>query len=128
MLKEKTLVSPDIELGFTPAEPNTIGDGQKTGEKTDEDITDKCAKYVSGAPDGGFKAWSVIVASMLTTFCTLGYVNSSWGIFQEYYERVLLFNKSPSTMISSGRIHLSAWTFDRTTIRSGTFQDPLFHR
>ncbi|KAI6097980.1 MFS general substrate transporter [Pisolithus croceorrhizus] len=71
MLKEKTLVPPDIELGFTPAEPNTIGDDQKTNKKTSEDITNKCAKYVSGAPDGGFKAWSVIVASMLTTFCTL---------------------------------------------------------
>ncbi|KAI6124764.1 major facilitator superfamily domain-containing protein, partial [Pisolithus croceorrhizus] len=35
---------------------------------------------------------------------SLGYVNSSWGIFQEYYERVLLFNKSPSTIAWIGSV------------------------
>lgn len=72
MLEGKTLVLPDIELGFTSAGPNVIGDDQKIDEKTFQDITDKYAKYVGGAPDGGLKAWSVILASMLTTLCTLG--------------------------------------------------------
>ncbi|KAI6035998.1 hypothetical protein PISMIDRAFT_621342 [Pisolithus microcarpus 441] len=110
MLEEKTLVLPDIELGFTSAGPNAIGDDQKIDEKTFQDITDKYAKYAGGAPDGGLKAWSVILASMLTTLCTLGYVNSSWGIFQEYYERVLLSKKSPSTIAWIGSVQIPFFT------------------
>ncbi|KAI6035994.1 MFS general substrate transporter [Pisolithus microcarpus] len=70
MLQDRTLVLPDMELGYTPAEPDTAPDDQKIDEKISLDITDKYAKYADGVPDGGFKAWSVIVASMLATFCT----------------------------------------------------------
>ncbi|KAI5983073.1 MFS general substrate transporter [Pisolithus albus] len=119
MLEEKTLVLPDIELGFTPAEPNAIGDDQKIDEKTFQDITDKYIQYAGGAPDGGLKAWSVIMAvplhPIIINFCrirslpslSLGYVNSSWGIFQEYYERVLLSNKSPSTIAWIGSVQVA---------------------
>ncbi|KAI6103628.1 MFS general substrate transporter [Pisolithus sp. B1] len=107
MLEEKTLVSPDIELGFTPAEPDVVRGDQKIDEKTFQNITAKYAKYPGGVPDGGFKAWSVIVGSMLAAFCTLGYDNSSWGIFQEYYERVLLSNKSPSTIAWIGSVQVA---------------------
>ncbi|KAI6103623.1 hypothetical protein F5141DRAFT_218036 [Pisolithus sp. B1] len=104
MSEEKTRVVPDIELGSIPAEPDTVRDGQRVDEKSPQDITNEYAKYAGGVPDGGFKAWSVIVGSMLATFCTLGYVNSSWGIFQEYYERALLSNKSPSTIAWIGSV------------------------
>ncbi|KAI6103632.1 MFS general substrate transporter [Pisolithus sp. B1] len=58
-------------------------------------FTDKYAKYAGEAPDGGVKAWSVIVA--------FGYVNT-WGIFQDYYERVMLPDQSPSTIAWIGSI------------------------
>ncbi|KAI5985637.1 MFS general substrate transporter [Pisolithus albus] len=83
MLEDRTLMLPDMELAYTPEEPDTAPDDQKIDEKISLDITDKYAKYAGGVPDGGFKAWSVIVASNLATFCTyvpLGYVGSSWGV------------------------------------------------
>ncbi|KAI6043389.1 MFS general substrate transporter [Pisolithus marmoratus] len=95
MLEEKTPVSPDVAVASTPPGSDTIRDDQKLHEKTSPDRTDKYAKYAGEAPDGGFKAWSVIVASLLLSF---GYVNSSWGVFQDYYEKVLLSDKSPSTI------------------------------
>ncbi|KAI6040589.1 MFS general substrate transporter [Pisolithus marmoratus] len=67
MLEEKTLVSPDVELGMTALEPDNIGEDQRLYEVTSQEINTKSA---GEAPDGGLKAWSVIAASMLTTFCT----------------------------------------------------------
>ncbi|KAI6040590.1 MFS general substrate transporter [Pisolithus marmoratus] len=72
MTEEQSPVSPDIELGVTCLEPDTVGDDQRLTEKTSQDINDKYAKYAGEAPDGGFKAWSVIVAY----------------VFQDYYEQV----------------------------------------
>ncbi|KAI5985628.1 MFS general substrate transporter [Pisolithus albus] len=104
MAEEKTAIPPDVELRVTPPKSDTIRDGQKLPEKTSQDITDKYAKYAGDAPDGGIKAWSVVLASMLTTFCTFGYVNSSWGVFQAYYEQDLLSDKSPSTIAWIGSV------------------------
>ncbi|KAI5985635.1 hypothetical protein EDD15DRAFT_1629834 [Pisolithus albus] len=104
MAEEKTAIPPDVELRVTPPKSDTIRDGQKLPEKTSQDITDKYATHAGDAPDGGIKAWSVVLASMLTTFCTFGYVNSSWGVFQAYYEQDLLSDKSPSTIAWIGSV------------------------
>ncbi|KAI6124769.1 MFS general substrate transporter [Pisolithus croceorrhizus] len=111
MLKEKNPVPLGVEHGVIPPAPETIRDDQKLPDKTSQDITDKYAKYAGEVPDGGFKAWSVVLASMLTTFCTFGYVNSSWGVFQDYYERVLLPDKSPSTIAWIGSVQAGPYTF-----------------
>ncbi|KAI6162593.1 MFS general substrate transporter [Pisolithus thermaeus] len=102
MLEENTLVSSDIDLGLTTAEPDVVR-GQKIDEEIFQNITTKYAKYPGGVPDGGFKAWSVIVGYVSLSL-SLGYDNSSWGIFQEYYERVLLSHKSPSTIAWIGSV------------------------
>lgn len=104
MVEEKTPIPLDVELRVTPPKPDTTRDDQKLPEKISQDVTDKYARYAGEAPDGGFKAWSVVLASMLTTFCTFGYVNSSWGVFQAYYEQVLLSDKSPSTIAWIGSV------------------------
>lgn len=96
-------VSQDVELGLPLPDPDTIQDDQTLHEKISQDIPDKYAKYAGEAPDGGLKAWSVIVAAVLTTFCTFGYVNT-WGIFQDYYERVLLPDQSPSAIAWIGSV------------------------
>ncbi|KAI6040592.1 MFS general substrate transporter [Pisolithus marmoratus] len=100
MLEKGVPFSQDIELGLPPPEPNTIRDDLTLHEKTSQDTTDKYAKYAGEAPDGGLKAWSVIAASSSLSF---GYVNT-WGIFQDYYERVLLHDKSPSTIAWIGSV------------------------
>ncbi|KAI6156993.1 MFS general substrate transporter [Pisolithus tinctorius] len=117
MMEEKTSVlrnsvpsfsisfsSANIDLGLRLPHSDTIPDDQALDERTSRSIPDKYyAKYAGDTPDGGLKAWSVIVASMLTTFCTFGYVNT-WGIFQDYYERVLLSDSSPSAIAWIGSI------------------------
>ncbi|KAI6035996.1 major facilitator superfamily domain-containing protein [Pisolithus microcarpus] len=48
MLEDGTLVLPDMELGYTPAEPDTAPDDEKIDEKISLDITDKYTKYADG--------------------------------------------------------------------------------
>lgn len=51
----------------------------------------------SPAPDGGFKAWSVLGGAWCVLICTFGWINSV-GTFQNYYERTLLKQYSASTI------------------------------
>lgn len=47
------------------------------------------------SPDGGFQAWSVVVGVWCAAFASFGWLTSI-GVFQEYYQNVLL-KESPST-------------------------------
>uniref|UniRef100_A0A8H7K4V0 Major facilitator superfamily (MFS) profile domain-containing protein n=1 Tax=Bionectria ochroleuca TaxID=29856 RepID=A0A8H7K4V0_BIOOC len=47
------------------------------------------------APDGGTAAWLVVLGAWCTSFCSFGWLNSV-GIFQEYYQNVLLSSYSSS--------------------------------
>ncbi|KAK8000608.1 major facilitator superfamily transporter [Apiospora arundinis] len=47
------------------------------------------------APDGGAKAWLMILGAWCCSFCSYGWVNSV-GIFQQYYENGPLSNYTPS--------------------------------
>ncbi|OAX32574.1 MFS general substrate transporter [Rhizopogon vinicolor AM-OR11-026] len=49
------------------------------------------------APDGGLRAWLVVVGVTLVVFSTVG-VTNSWGVFQAYYEENSLSHLSPSTI------------------------------
>lgn len=55
MLDEKTLDSP----------PDTFRDDQKLHERRFKGNTDNYTKYAGETPDGGLKAWSVIMAYVL---------------------------------------------------------------
>ncbi|KAN0140868.1 Major facilitator superfamily domain containing protein [Lactarius tabidus] len=57
-------------------------------------------------PDGGLQAWLVVLGASCATFSTCGYANS-WGVFQDYYENVLLKGTSPSTIAWIGSIQFS---------------------
>lgn len=52
---------------------------------------------VPQAPDGGSRAWLIVLGAWCTSFCSFGWINSV-GVFQEYYERDLLREYSPSTI------------------------------
>ncbi|KAF9258994.1 MFS general substrate transporter [Marasmius fiardii PR-910] len=54
-------------------------------------------------PDGGLRAWLVVVGSAFASFATFGYV-TAWGAFQSYYEDTLLKDHSPSTIAWIGSI------------------------
>jgi MFS family permease len=49
------------------------------------------------APDGGAAAWLVVLGAWCASFCSFGWL-SSVGVFQEYYQNVLLKDYSPSTI------------------------------
>ncbi|KAG7087558.1 hypothetical protein E1B28_013513 [Marasmius oreades] len=54
-------------------------------------------------PDGGLRAWLVVLGTVLSNFSTFGFVNS-WGVFQSYYEQDLLRGTSPSTIAWIGSV------------------------
>ncbi|KZV66522.1 MFS general substrate transporter [Peniophora sp. CONT] len=58
---------------------------------------------VGDYPDGGLKAWLVVLGGTCLTFSTFGVVNA-WGSFQAYYEDVLLAGTPSSTISWIGSI------------------------
>ncbi|EKM55122.1 uncharacterized protein PHACADRAFT_255520 [Phanerochaete carnosa HHB-10118-sp] len=72
-------------------------------------------------PDGGLRAWMVVLGCALGNASTFGYVNA-WGIFQTYYQQTLLKDSSPSTIAWIGSIQY-AFTF-----MPGLFMGQLFDR
>ncbi|KDQ53742.1 hypothetical protein JAAARDRAFT_136735 [Jaapia argillacea MUCL 33604] len=84
---------------------------------TTTDAEKKCADIVTGisesrlddhideCPDGGKRAWLVILGSYLALFATFGVVNA-YGVFQSYYQTDLLTSASASTISLIGSIQL----------------------
>ncbi|EJD05764.1 MFS general substrate transporter [Fomitiporia mediterranea MF3/22] len=54
-------------------------------------------------PDGGLRAWLVILGGFCTTFSSFGFVNA-WGAFQSYYEQTLLQDSTTSNIAWIGSI------------------------
>ncbi len=48
-------------------------------------------------PDGGLKAWSVVLGAWCCLFTSFGWINCI-GVFQNYYENNQLSTYSPSTV------------------------------
>ncbi|KDQ19997.1 hypothetical protein BOTBODRAFT_170029 [Botryobasidium botryosum FD-172 SS1] len=57
-------------------------------------------------PDGGLRAWLVVMGAVCLTFSTFGFVNA-WGVFQTYYQETLLRDQSPSTIAWIGSLQYS---------------------
>ncbi|KAF8638647.1 hypothetical protein AX17_002050 [Amanita inopinata Kibby_2008] len=68
-----------------------------------EEMKEEVHSPDSDFPDGGFKAWLMVVGAVCNTFSTFGFVNS-WGIFQAYYQRTILSDSSPSNIAWIGSI------------------------
>ncbi|CUA69039.1 putative transporter MCH4 [Saccharomyces cerevisiae S288c] [Rhizoctonia solani] len=54
-------------------------------------------------PDGGLRAWMVVLGGACVTFGTFGFVNA-WGVFQAYYQQTVLSDTSPSTIAWIGSV------------------------
>ncbi|KAF5347930.1 hypothetical protein D9756_010137 [Leucocoprinus leucothites] len=92
-----TQPSEDDLRAFAEKGRGIIGDDQEAGP-----IVIK-APGDDDFPDGGLRAWLVVLGAFCNAFATVGYV-TSWGIFQEYYEKTLLSEYSPSTISWIGSI------------------------
>ncbi|KAI9446197.1 MFS general substrate transporter [Lactarius indigo] len=76
-------------------------------EKRDSEALDSASRYLpEDYPDGGLRAWLVVLGGACATFATSGYA-VSWGVFQDYYQNVLLKGTSPSTIAWIGSVQFS---------------------
>lgn len=81
--------------------------------KTTNEKPAQPAPWGSDAPDGGSTAWLVVLGAWCTSFCSFGWLSSmispfllqliltknlGIGVFQQYYQDVLLTSYSPSTI------------------------------
>ncbi|KAF7308875.1 MFS domain-containing protein [Mycena kentingensis (nom. inval.)] len=57
-------------------------------------------------PDGGWRAWSIVIGVIASNASTFGFVNA-WGVFQAYYQTTLLKEVSPSDIAWIGSIQYS---------------------
>ncbi|KAI0747288.1 MFS general substrate transporter [Irpex lacteus] len=93
--KPKKDKSYDLEK---PSRPISRSSSIQAAEKPEAPQAD-----IGDPPDGGLRAWLVVLGSALGTFATFGFVNA-WGVFQSYYEKTLLSDVSPSTIAWIGSI------------------------
>ncbi|KAH7103233.1 major facilitator superfamily domain-containing protein, partial [Auriculariales sp. MPI-PUGE-AT-0066] len=94
------------------------GTAPRSSEKGPSPVTDSLAKLEDGGspagtpapslqapPDGGWEAWSTVLAGWLILFCTFGYTNS-FGIFESYYVGALGKSASEIAWIGSFQLWL----------------------
>ncbi|KAL0946319.1 hypothetical protein HGRIS_012559 [Hohenbuehelia grisea] len=58
-----------------------------------------------GPPDGGREAWLTVAGACLVQFTTFGYINA-FGVYQDFYTREFLTNKSASAISWIGSLQL----------------------
>ncbi|KAF5364699.1 hypothetical protein D9758_005554 [Tetrapyrgos nigripes] len=84
----------------------TRSDEKSDNEKSVEQSPE--SKLVPGEsetdfPDGGLRAWLVVLGTALSSTASFGYINA-WGVFQSYYEQTLLEQYSASTIAWIGSV------------------------
>ncbi|KAK2464066.1 hypothetical protein APHAL10511_003896 [Amanita phalloides] len=82
--------------GVDEKDPKTLQNyvpDSKAGDEKEEEDDDDDDEY----PDGGLKAWLVVLGGLLNTFSAFGFI-SSWGIFQAYYQHTILKDESPANI------------------------------
>ncbi|OJZ83018.1 hypothetical protein ASPFODRAFT_83516 [Aspergillus luchuensis CBS 106.47] len=56
-------------------------------------------------PEGGFRAWMVVLGAFCILFCTFGYLNT-WGAYQDYYVTHQLSDYSSSALAWIGSVQV----------------------
>lgn len=80
----------------TPLENNSAR-ASSSHDQSDSEKAIQSASSQLTPPDGGTTAWLVVLGAWCTAFCSFGWLNSI-GVFQQYYQKVLLHNESSSTV------------------------------
>ncbi|KAJ7908486.1 major facilitator superfamily domain-containing protein [Mycena leptocephala] len=79
--------------------PDTI-DCEKTSEETSKDAAEEVEWMY---PDGGFRAWLVVLGCFIMACTCMGW-GSAWGVFQDYYHSNELAGTSLSTLSLVGGV------------------------
>ncbi|KAJ7931716.1 major facilitator superfamily domain-containing protein [Mycena leptocephala] len=90
------------DVGTSSANENTTELGDEIEKKDVSTSSDSEPDF----PDGGFRAWLVVVGTMAGSISTFGYVNA-WGVFQAYYEETILKDVPASNIAWIGSIQYS---------------------
>lgn len=85
-----------------------VSDDRQSDKKEEEDVeaspvASPTPPAVGDFPDGGLAAWSVVFGCTCAIFATFGLVNA-WGVFQSYYQRVLIPETPTSTIAWIGSV------------------------
>lgn len=118
-LPQDRLSNGDIKQ--TDMNPSTGTDTESAEQKYEADPEGPAPGIMSPAPDGGARAWLVVVGSASIFFSCLGFMNS-FGVFQEYYTTNQLRGESPDKVAWIGSL-MSFLQF-----AGGAIAGPLFDR
>ncbi|KAJ4469976.1 major facilitator superfamily domain-containing protein [Lentinula edodes] len=75
-------------------------------------------------PEGGLQAWLTVIGGWMVVFCTFGAIQS-FGVYQDYYSRVSLSEKSPSDISWIGSVQIF-FLFAGGIISGKLFDDGYF--
>ncbi|TFK68912.1 MFS general substrate transporter [Pluteus cervinus] len=83
-----------------------------SGSPVHEEVNGKMIpeKDLDRIPDGGLRAWFTVFGGWLIYFCGLGYFNA-YGVFQDFYVREFLTNKTPSDIAWIGSFQIALQFF-----------------
>jgi len=106
-VSEASLVDPECNTArcSTIVPPEKLEEAGKLEEGSAYGVTvsEPITEFSLDPPDGGLRAWLVVLGASCGALATFGYVNS-WGVFQAYYEETLLKDSSPSTIAWIGSL------------------------
>ncbi|KAK1252365.1 hypothetical protein MKX08_003552 [Trichoderma sp. CBMAI-0020] len=101
-----------MSSGSTTEIESAIFSGGEAGEGANEKATgtpieNKDQSVHHEFPEGGLKAWLVVFGCWCTSFASFGYVNS-FGVYETYYLKTFLSDRSPSDVAWIGAIQAFA--------------------
>ncbi|KAG7086044.1 hypothetical protein E1B28_003565 [Marasmius oreades] len=101
--EKQTMESTSSDANVNVEERTANGSDSIVEKKTTAATADDDEVPEFDFPDGGLRAWLVVLGTALSSTASFGYVNS-WGVFQSYYEKTLLQDQSPSNIAWIGSI------------------------
>ncbi|KAI9676087.1 MAG: hypothetical protein M1817_000830 [Caeruleum heppii] len=82
-----------------------VDNEKAVGSSAASDVPSEREGALNVAPDGGIRAWLVVLGGFLTYFATFGFLNS-YGTFQAFYQDHHLRGTSPSAISWIGSLQL----------------------
>ncbi|KAK6348718.1 hypothetical protein TWF718_006505 [Orbilia javanica] len=109
------------DLGNLATENPDIEEGTIVGDDPALDAEKQQSPPEITFPEGGLKAWLIVLGAAISMFCSFGYVNA-FGVYESYYLSVILTNKTADDIAWIGSIQI-AFIFG-----SGLFAGSIFDR
>ncbi|KAF9447281.1 MFS general substrate transporter [Macrolepiota fuliginosa MF-IS2] len=96
---------PTPTTATAPQIPTTIETPDLILEEAGSDTLQTSKEVADNSEGHSWNPWLIVVGTWLVQFCTYGYV-SAFGVYQDYYAREFLSNKTPSQISWIGSVQL----------------------